>query len=115
MVDTTDNPIRERTGKISDRAYAYDQQDIIEALDSSPDGLSQNDVVTRISKFGSNSLPEEKSKNLFIIFIQQFVSPLIYVLLAATVLSLAIKEWLDATFIFAVLIINAIIVIVPTT
>ncbi len=90
-------------------AHAYKSHHVIEQLQSTPEGLSLDEAKTRIKKFGKNSLPEEKSKRLFVVFLQQFVSPLIYVLLAAAILSLAINEWLDAIFIFGVLLINAII------
>jgi magnesium-transporting ATPase (P-type) len=43
------------------------------------------------------------------VFTRQIASPLIYVLLAAAVLSIVIREWSDAGFIFAVLLINALI------
>ena len=91
------------------RAHSIDQQQVIKQLNSSPNGLHQSDVSARLEKFGSNSLPQEETKSLFSIFLQQFYSPLIYVLLAAAIISLAIQEWLDAIFIFAVLLINAVI------
>ena len=43
------------------------------------------------------------------VFLHQFTSPLIYVLVAAALVSLAIREWSDAGFICAVLLLNAII------
>jgi P-type Ca2+ transporter type 2C len=42
-------------------------------------------------------------------FFRQFLSPLIYILLIAAVVSVALPEWSDAIFIFAVLLINAVI------
>ena len=50
-----------------------------------------------------------KLPGIAVVFLNQFKSPLIYVLVAAAVLSVAIKEWSDAGFITAVLIINAVI------
>jgi magnesium-transporting ATPase (P-type) len=43
------------------------------------------------------------------VFFRQFLSPLIYILLIAAVVSVALPEWSDAIFIFAVLLINAVI------
>jgi len=46
------------------------------------------------------------------LFLRQLFSPLIYILLVAAVVSVLLQEWSDAAFIFAVLVINAIIVTV---
>ena len=90
-------------------SHAIDQQQILDHLNSSIHGLSKSDATARLERLGKNELPQEKTKSVFSIFLQQFASPLIYVLLAAAILSLAISEWLDAIFIFSVLLINAII------
>ena len=80
-----------------------------EVLNSSPHGLSRAEAAERIGKYGRNTLPGAKLPGIATVFINQFKSPLIYVLLAAAVLSVVIKEWSDAGFIAAVLIINAVI------
>jgi magnesium-transporting ATPase (P-type) len=46
-------------------------------------GLNDEDVQTRRREFGFNIMPLEKSPGIFTIFVRQFLSPLIYVLLAA--------------------------------
>jgi magnesium-transporting ATPase (P-type) len=52
-------------------------------------------------------LPKAKAPSLVFIFLRQFQNPLIYILLAAAAVSLAIGEWHDALFIFIVLLLNA--------
>jgi len=89
--------------------HSTEHQAILKRLDSSTHGLSLSEAAARLEQQGENALPQTKTKSIFSIFLQQFVSPLIYVLLAAALLSLAINEWLDAAFIFAVLLINAFI------
>lgn len=87
--------------KTVDEAYAN--------LETSPKGLSPKEVSERVSRYGKNVLPSKKRITLFKIVLDQFLSPLIYVLLAAAVLSVALKEYSDAGFIFLVLILNAVI------
>lgn len=58
---------------------------------------------------GPNELPQATPPVVWSVFFHQFCSPLIYVLLAAAVVSVFLGEWTDAGFIFAVLLINAII------
>ncbi len=82
---------------------------VLAALHSSPHGLSRSEAATRIDRYGRNTLPRAKPPTIAAVFLHQFVSPLIYVLAAAALLSLAIREWSDAGFITAVLLINAII------
>lgn len=81
----------------------------LEKLNSSLSGLSSSDVQERITTFGRNKLPSKKRLTLFMIIINQFLSPLIYILLAAAVVSLLLGEYTDAGFIFLVLTLNAFI------
>ena len=89
--------------------YAVSSEDILVALKSSLHGLTQSEATTNFEKYGKNSLPQAKLPGVATVFFQQFASPLIYVLVAATLLSIMIKEWSDAAFISVVLIINAVI------
>lgn len=90
---------------------AHDQtiDDCYQKFQTSLHGLSLEEARLRLQRDGRNRLPESKPLGIGVLFIRQFVSPLIYVLLAAAVLSLFIQEWSDALFIGAVLMINAII------
>lgn len=72
-------------------------------------GLSTEEATRRLQQYGPNRLPVAKPAALWWIFLQQFLSPLIYILLAAAALSLWLGEIDDATFISVVLLINAVI------
>ena len=91
------------------KPHTKSAENILTLLSSSPQGLSLDEAKHRLQQYGSNTLPKVKQAGIFKVFIYQFASPLIYVLLAAAALSIIIEEWSDAGFIFAVLIINAII------
>lgn len=82
---------------------------VLEGLHASPHGLSQLEVRARLEAYGPNELPKPRQPGLLQVFFRQFSSPLIYVLLAAAILSLYIQHWSDAGFIAAVLLINAVI------
>ncbi len=87
--------------------HAVTIETAFEQLRSGPSGLDDDEVSRRRRLFGPNELPKPKSKSLFAIYLGQFRSPLIYLLLAAAALSLGIGEYADAVFIFAVLQVNA--------
>ena len=89
--------------------YSVSIEAIFTQLESSQHGLSHSEALARIEKFGRNTLPKAKLPGIGVIFLHQFKSPLIYVLVAAAVLSVMIQEWSDAGFITAVLFINAVI------
>jgi len=89
--------------------HATDIEAAFSRLDSAPTGLTLEEVEARRSRFGINTLPVRPTSGVLNILLSQFLSPLIYVLLAAAVVSLLLSEYTDAGFIFAVLLINAII------
>jgi magnesium-transporting ATPase (P-type) len=72
-------------------------------------GLSHNDVSERLQQFGLNELPEPKKRTLLSIFLHQFLSPLIYLLLVASAIAFFIGEARDSLVILVVVILNAII------
>jgi magnesium-transporting ATPase (P-type) len=81
----------------------------LEYLQSSRHGLKNHEAAKRLEHYGHNTLPQSEPPGIISVFLHQFTSPLIYVLVAAAVLSIIIEEWSDAGFIAAVLLINAII------
>jgi len=81
----------------------------IESLHSSMHGLTLDEVTQRQAQYGVNTLPRQKPLGIIQIFSRQFLSPLVYILGLAALVSLLIGEWTDASFITIVLLINAII------
>jgi P-type Ca2+ transporter type 2C len=72
-------------------------------------GLSDLKIKEARKKYGQNVLNEQKSRNFFEIFISQFKSPLIYVLLVATVIVFLLRDYVDGFIIFSIVIINSLI------
>jgi len=95
------------TATFEHRAHAQRVDEVLDAFEVARHGLTRAQVEARQKRFGYNVLPAAESATLLQIFLHQFLSPLIYVLLAAGVVSLLLGEHADAAFIFAVLLINA--------
>jgi len=89
--------------------HAINAEAIVEQLGTTAQGITSEQAEVRLQQYGPNSLPRARPPSLVMIFLCQFVSPLIYVLVAAAIFSLVIEEWSDAAFITGVLLINAII------
>ncbi len=89
--------------------HAISTTEALDALRSSPHGLSRAEAAARLERYGPNALPQSLPPGFIQVFLRQFASPLIYVLVGAALVSLMIQEWSDAGFIAAVLLVNAII------
>ncbi len=90
-------------------AHGLSIEACLQAVDSSPQGLSEQESAARLDRFGENRLPQERVPSVGVVFLKQFKSPLIYVLLFAGFVTLMLREYPGTVFIFAVLLINAVI------
>jgi Ca2+-transporting ATPase len=72
------------------------------------DGLSTKEVEERKKQFGKNTLKEKKGASVFIVFLRQFKSPLIFVLLFACIISLIFRHFSEFWVILTVIVINSI-------
>lgn len=72
-------------------------------------GLTSAEAADRLRRFGPNRLPASGSSGLLKRALRQLRNPLIYVLLAAGVITAALGEIVDSTVIFGVVVINAIV------
>lgn len=73
------------------------------------EGLDSTEAEKRLQDFGENRLPEPRAVGVTELFLRQFQSPLLYILLAAVFVSLVVGEYKDAGFILVVLLLNAVI------
>jgi len=89
--------------------YAKSIQDVFEATKSNEQGLSDQEAERRLKEYGLNKLPEEKPDGILIIFLRQFKSSLIYILLFAGVIVFAMGETVDGIIILFVLVFNAVV------
>uniref|UniRef100_A0A7C1FUG4 Cation-transporting P-type ATPase n=1 Tax=Caldilinea aerophila TaxID=133453 RepID=A0A7C1FUG4_9CHLR len=85
-------------------------EEVIQFLETNPEsGLAIFEVKHRQERFGPNTLTPQRGKSPLMRFLLQFHNPLIYILLIATVITAVIKDIVDATIVFAVVLVNAII------
>jgi len=87
--------------------HAEPWQSVLEHLQVTAEGLTETEVLERRERYGANLLPEQGPTPLWRIVLRQFASPLIYILVAAAVVSMIIGDFKDAIFIGIVLLINA--------
>jgi len=78
-------------------------------LESRATGLSTQEAASRLAANGPNELKEGKRLSPFKMFLGQFKSLIIWILIAAGLVSGILGEMLDAFAIFAIVILNALI------
>lgn len=86
--------------------HATDAEAVIAMQGSRVEGLSAGDVKERMERFGPNKIREEKQVTAWEILLRQLMSFFNYVLYAAAIVAFIAKNFADASFICAILIIN---------
>jgi Ca2+-transporting ATPase len=101
------------TGQIDGAAqqawHALEADQVFESLGSGKDGLESAEALQRLEQYGPNKLSEKKKQGPLVRFLLQFHNVLIYVLLAAAVVTALMQHWVDTGVILAVVVINSLI------
>lgn len=92
----------------TDFFHSLSIEEAFKHLESSPQGLSSEEVKKRQKQFGKNILTEEKTSHIKIL-LRQFNSILIYILFAASLVSILVGEWTDFLVINCIILINGLI------
>src|ERR1044072_2128002 len=88
--------------------YQQDISEVINQLKSDPEkGLGADDAAQRLEEYGRNEIAATRRISPWFVFLPQFKSAAVYLLLVAAALSAFFKEWADAIAILLVIVINA--------
>ncbi len=91
------------------RWYQLDHNEVLQKLQTSEAGLSESEAEGRFALHGPNRLAEEGKISRLKILLHQFASPLIYILLIAGMVTIYLREYVDAGVVCVVVVLNAII------
>lgn len=92
-----------------DKQWKLSQEELLQELNSSMNGLTAEEAKKRLEQYGYNKLQEGKRKGVLQVFAEQFADLLVIILIIAAVIS-ALTGGLEGTIvILAVLILNAIL------
>jgi P-type Ca2+ transporter type 2C len=89
--------------------HSISVEDTFKRLDTSKKGLKTSEAKQRLHKFGFNELQAKEGVHPLKILIQQFASPLVWILLAALAISIILGETIDAIVIGVIIILNAVL------
>jgi len=84
-------------------------EELFSATNSSPAGISSSEAARRIAGSGKNVLKVKEQASALSLFLGQFRSPIILILLFATGLSAVLKDWADAVIILLIVFGSAIL------
>ena len=86
-----------------DSYWSMDTGDALGMLETSKDGLSSAEAAGRLARYGPNVLETSKRRGTISLFLGQFKSPIILILVFAAILSLFLKDVADATIILVII------------
>jgi magnesium-transporting ATPase (P-type) len=89
--------------------HALSTEEALQQLSCTSEGLSGDEALERLSRYGPNRLPPPPRRSHLKRFLLQFHDVLIYVLLGAAAITALMADWIDAGVIFGVVLINALI------
>ncbi len=82
---------------------------VLAKLDTNQNGLTTAEAEERLEKYGKNTLKEKEKESELKKFLLQFTEPLTVLLIIAGIISLLIRDFIDAGVIFFVVILNAVL------
>lgn len=96
---------------MSEKAWhSMGAEEVLQTLQTSRRGLSREEAMRRLEEFGPNKLREEKRTSPLMLFLDQFKSVLVVMLiLAALVSGLLLNEFMDAALITVIVVMNAVL------
>ncbi len=89
--------------------YLLSGKEALEQLNSSEKGLTSSEAEERLKIHGYNKIREVEPISPFWIFLEQFKSPIVWILLGAMVISLLVREFIDFYVIGAIVILNSVL------
>lgn len=90
-------------------AHTQTVEEVLARCQSSPQGISADEVRTRLGIYGPNQLPAPPRQGALLRFLMQFHNVLIYVLLGCAFVTALLQHWIDTAVILAVVVINALL------
>ena len=82
--------------------WSRDAADLTRELGSGPGGLSAAEAAARLRRSGGNAVADQERLSAARVLLRQVRSPLVLILVFAAMVSLVVREWVDASIILAI-------------
>lgn len=100
-------PVTAKKSSSQPKWHEKELRHVLEALNTTQEGISHEEAAERLKAHGLNLLPEARRRNTLARFFSQFHNVLIYVLLCAALVTFALGHWVDTAVIMIVVFVNA--------
>lgn len=84
-------------------------QEVLKHFSSGISGLGESEAQNRLAQYGLNEIARKREISPVRIFLSQFNSFIVYILIAAVIVSFTLHEFIDSAVIIAILIVNAVL------
>ncbi len=89
--------------------WAHTPDEVLGLLKSDLHGITEEDALARLRSFGANEFRRRKKTPAITIALQQFASPLIFILIGASILTTILQEWVETVVIVLAVTVNAVL------
>ena len=89
--------------------WSVPSPELLQQLQTTPQGLTSDEVQQRLLRYGSNLLKPEKKSDALTLLLAQFKSPIILILIFAAGLSLFLHDPIDATIILVIVLVSGLL------
>ena len=86
--------------------WSLELSELMEALKTNAEGLSEEEGAERLRTYGKNTFQNREKKSALSIFIKQLMSPLIFILIGAGLITFFLHEWAEVVVISGAVLVN---------
>ena len=89
--------------------HTYSAEESLKTVESTQQGLTNEEANKRSKQFGKNLLPQKKPTPILLMFLHEIINPIVLILLVAMAFSFVVQEWLDGFVILGIVMLDAVI------
>ena len=89
--------------------HSTDTKDVLEILKSNEEGLTNEEALARLKKYGKNELPKKEKDSILTIFFRELKDPIVLLLFFASIVSFLINEKIDGIAILFIIFVDLIL------
>ncbi len=86
--------------------WFFTSEEVLKKLDTTTSGLGEKEAKDRLDHFGTNDFKKRNTLSIPKMIVKQFASPLIFILMGASILTSILHEWSNTIFIISTVLIN---------
>ncbi len=90
--------------------HTLSMEEVVQSFETNAEkGITASEAENRTKQFGANTYEAQKQKSIWLILLLQFKSPIVYLLVAAALVTLYFKNYIETGAIGIVILVNALI------